>query len=70
MNPWECPNCKTIYAGWVDRCKCKKTQTEADVILEKLKSSQATIFPVCDFCKQRHSPEGSCFKYYGFCVPD
>lgn len=22
MNPWECPRCRVIHAGWVDRCDC------------------------------------------------
>lgn len=23
MEPWLCPRCGTVWAGWVPKCKCK-----------------------------------------------
>ena len=30
MNPWECPRCKRINAGWVPHCECKPAAAEND----------------------------------------
>ncbi len=38
MEPWECPRCRTIHAGWVARCDClppvvTTTQTDTGPVL-------------------------------------
>jgi hypothetical protein len=27
MNPWICPRCNTVWAGWVPKCTCKRVYT-------------------------------------------
>ncbi len=36
MEPWICPRCQTVWAGWVARCTCVVVNTQSASTITKL----------------------------------
>jgi len=50
MNPWECPRCHVIHAGWVARCDCKPNtaaSTGEGVSDPTIGAHRSTQCPIC-----------------------
>ncbi len=47
VQPWECPRCHAINAGWVPRCECKPAQ---------LTSFPGGAMTTLDFCGSKTTP--------------
>lgn len=52
MEPWICPRCGTVWAGWVAKCKCKP---------QSVSSRSANTYDVeCTCYKKSDDPDNTC----------
>ncbi len=65
MDPWECPRCHTINAGWVAQCTCKPTTATVADANDFLYNG--SVMCDCPISSGQHTRGPGCYDSWSTC---